>query len=507
MAVTLTAAQLATAIRVGDSADETATVTRLLAVAGAMVAKHAPNAPDAIQDEAVVRIAGYLFDAPASPGGTNHSAIGRNSGAWGLLLPYRVHRAGTTAEAVDAAQDAVGSADNPVTNVAVVGGDLLITFADASTRTETLPAGMGGGGDGDDAYAWATEGDTSLIPDDKLPAAYTLPAAAPGVRGGVQAITNAIIDTDTSTGIFGWAITHVRRAAGTLIEAWAKVGIGERIPIAKLPVIPNEAESRDATNVEPKTWNPLRVHSAISGAVEEYARVGTGSKLPFSRLQFPLIYSGIDFDPANPHPNFQNKPLNTLAFAEDEAEHLVKLWRKNGSADTAWTLELSISTTAGTVASVAARLLPPTNADGERGYQLRRLADADGVEFFQAASSAAVERFDIRPNVTYAYSAGLKQVTMTADYPAGHTRATMRARAKTASLTHDSAYSGTLGVAMVEQSDATLVGYQPPIAGVTIPGDLFQVDFRDADIRLEFRSDADLPANARDGFRIRLTLF
>ena len=98
MAVTLTAAQLATAIRVGDSADETTQVTRLLATATAMVVKHAPNAPDAIQDEAVIRLAGYLYDAPQSPGGSNFAAIGRNSGAWALLLPWRVHRAGSTAE-------------------------------------------------------------------------------------------------------------------------------------------------------------------------------------------------------------------------------------------------------------------------------------------------------------------------------------------------------------------------------------------------------------------------
>ena len=70
---------------------------------------------------------------------------GRNSGAWTILLPYRVHRAGSTGEAVAAAQEAVGTPGNPVINVAVVGADLVITFDDGTTRDEPLPAGMGGG--------------------------------------------------------------------------------------------------------------------------------------------------------------------------------------------------------------------------------------------------------------------------------------------------------------------------------------------------------------------------
>ena len=46
---------------------------------------------------------------------------------------------------------------------------------------------------------------------DALPGPYTLPAATASTRGGVRAITNDVIDTGTSTGIFGWAISHIRR--------------------------------------------------------------------------------------------------------------------------------------------------------------------------------------------------------------------------------------------------------------------------------------------------------
>ena len=96
MAVTIDAAALRDALRLGSTTEETAQATRLLATATAAVTKHAPNAPDAIQDEAVIRVAGYLFDAPTAARGAGYADILRNSGALALLLPYRAHRAGTT---------------------------------------------------------------------------------------------------------------------------------------------------------------------------------------------------------------------------------------------------------------------------------------------------------------------------------------------------------------------------------------------------------------------------
>ena len=103
VAVTLTAAQLAEAIRIGATPEETAQATRLLAVATEAVTKHAPDAPDVVHDEAVIRVAGYLFDAPQAAQGTGYADILRNSGARALLLPYRVHRAGSTGADVETA--------------------------------------------------------------------------------------------------------------------------------------------------------------------------------------------------------------------------------------------------------------------------------------------------------------------------------------------------------------------------------------------------------------------
>ena len=94
MAVTLTAAQLTGALRVGDSAEEQAEVTRLLAYASEAVTRHSPNAPETTANEGVVRLAAYLFDQPNAGRGMAYANALRNSGAAAILLPYRVHRAG-----------------------------------------------------------------------------------------------------------------------------------------------------------------------------------------------------------------------------------------------------------------------------------------------------------------------------------------------------------------------------------------------------------------------------
>ena len=103
MAVTLTIAELAAALRLGDSAEETAEVTRLLAYASEAVTQHAPSAPDVAHNESARRLSGFLFDMPEAARGDAYANALRSSGAARMLLPYRVHRAGY-AEAVAEAQ-------------------------------------------------------------------------------------------------------------------------------------------------------------------------------------------------------------------------------------------------------------------------------------------------------------------------------------------------------------------------------------------------------------------
>ena len=105
MAVTITAADI-----FGSGSDAKPLVTgldstgqaRFLAVATALVEDYAPLAPEAVQNEAVVRMAGWLLQAPAD-GRTGDrddtytlrwSANGQRgfllSGAQDLLRPWRV---------------------------------------------------------------------------------------------------------------------------------------------------------------------------------------------------------------------------------------------------------------------------------------------------------------------------------------------------------------------------------------------------------------------------------
>lgn len=101
MAVTISAVQLHEVIG-GDLPG----AERLLPGVARIVADYAPHAPDAIQNEAVIRLAGYL--AQSDYGGirreeigpksleytVNHAPLLRLSGAMALLTRYKHRRAG-----------------------------------------------------------------------------------------------------------------------------------------------------------------------------------------------------------------------------------------------------------------------------------------------------------------------------------------------------------------------------------------------------------------------------
>ena len=78
MAVTISVIQLAAALRIGDGVTalvepQAGVLNRILASATALIESYAPNAPEAIQNEAVIRAGGFLFDSP--PGGGVRFAI------------------------------------------------------------------------------------------------------------------------------------------------------------------------------------------------------------------------------------------------------------------------------------------------------------------------------------------------------------------------------------------------------------------------------------------------
>ena len=103
MAVTLDATTLATVI-----GSDAATATRLLPVVTELVQDYAPLAPEALQNEACLRCAGWLYGHPSD--GLNTNTIGdftarfsggsmlsplKYSGAEALLSKYKVRRAGS----------------------------------------------------------------------------------------------------------------------------------------------------------------------------------------------------------------------------------------------------------------------------------------------------------------------------------------------------------------------------------------------------------------------------
>ena len=94
MAVTLTAENLRDRLRLGDTAEETAEATYLLAYCTEAATNYAPAAPDAVHDAAAINIARYIFDQPTAGRAAAYANAMRNSGARAMLSPYRRRRAG-----------------------------------------------------------------------------------------------------------------------------------------------------------------------------------------------------------------------------------------------------------------------------------------------------------------------------------------------------------------------------------------------------------------------------
>ena len=100
MAVTIAALDLAAALRAADGttpleAPLDAIFSRLLGAVATVVETYAPDAPDAIQNEAAIRFGGWLYDAVPGRSQANGMDL---SGARALLGPYRVRRALPLAE-------------------------------------------------------------------------------------------------------------------------------------------------------------------------------------------------------------------------------------------------------------------------------------------------------------------------------------------------------------------------------------------------------------------------
>ena len=145
MAVTIDVDALRRELRVGDTLDETALLTARLAYATEAVTHRAPSAPDTVHNEACIVLSARLYDKPTSGIGARYAYAGRDSGAWAMLAPYRIHRAGLVGgAAVDAANaDGMGTPGNPVTGVDYTGDVLTVTYADGTIVEFIIVAGGG----------------------------------------------------------------------------------------------------------------------------------------------------------------------------------------------------------------------------------------------------------------------------------------------------------------------------------------------------------------------------
>ena len=97
----LTVTDLAAALRIGDGATAPeepihGVLVRLLEVADAFITERAADAPEAVQDEARIRFAAYLYDAPFAGLRDGYAHGWTNSGAAHLVSPWTSERLGIT---------------------------------------------------------------------------------------------------------------------------------------------------------------------------------------------------------------------------------------------------------------------------------------------------------------------------------------------------------------------------------------------------------------------------
>ena len=210
MAITITVDALISAIRVGNTAVEKTEITRLRDYAIAEISQYVGPAYATIDplivNEATVRLVGYLYDMPTIARGAAFANALRNSGAGRMLFRFRVHRAGlaTPDEAMAAG---IGSVGNPVVNVDVSAGDLVITFNDGSAETHTLPAAGTG-----------------------------VDQTARDLAGAAQTVADAAqtdVDDHESNHPSSYTNAQAQDAARSVVSDWAEQDNGSDIPESK----------------------------------------------------------------------------------------------------------------------------------------------------------------------------------------------------------------------------------------------------------------------------------
>lgn len=280
MAVEITVADLASAIRVGTTSAETAQVTRVRAYAIEAISHHLgdayADAPVVVVNEAAVRLGAYLYDAPTISGRDGFAFAMRSSGAGRMLLPYVVHTLGSTGDAaVTAAQAATGTVGNPVFGVTVNGAELVVTFADGTTEMHDLPAGMGGMFNGTDqtardaAAAAQATADTAL---EAAPAPTELGTASLSIETAATFHPLGLTLPAGKTWAYISMGTHTEQVLPAGVPATYAPGPWQRFLIADLLGLPDVTASTTPdsvnavhTEVELQNFRELDIGTSASG--------------------------------------------------------------------------------------------------------------------------------------------------------------------------------------------------------------------------------------------------
>ena len=289
MAVTLSLEQLMVEMRLSASPEETSIATRLLDTCTDMVQVHLGSAyagaRESAVNEAVVRLASYLYEMPVA-GGDGFANAMRNSGAGRVLLPYRVHRAGY-ADTMEAANEAVGTVGNPVTGINVSGTTLTVTFADGASEEYDLPSGGGGGGVDqvarDAAQAAQSDADAAgSVAQAASGAATTALNTAHTAQATGDAASGEIADHETN---------HPRQGTRVIIDTQEPAGSGFQLDDIWIrdAQFPSTLQLYRWTG---SVWSVDYTLPSEINSVEMWARVNNSAKIPGAKTGVYLLPPG-----------------------------------------------------------------------------------------------------------------------------------------------------------------------------------------------------------------------
>lgn len=350
MAVTITVADALVAARiVVDGTKIPAPIlsagTVLHASASAEITRHAPDAPDAVSNAALVRMLAHLWELDTAGNPRGYQSALRNSGAAGSLAPWRAKRAGiieevisetseaggpgvdqTARDAAAAAQqtaDAAEQAAQDAGGIAAANHNFLTTFVarvravveavvPAWARMPNPPSG-GGGALADGSVTTAKLADDAVtgrkIAADAVATGHLADNAVTAAKIPSDAVQSRHIAADAVTGaeIAGGAVDTAELADDGVVEAklaaavrqklndsgtagddaydWATQGNTDLIPVAKVPriasVVPGENAAAIARAVAGEKDGDLAIgYTADTVTVYKFAAPPTNAWQP-----------------------------------------------------------------------------------------------------------------------------------------------------------------------------------------------------------------------------------